>query len=572
MRLKIFVIGMVLWGLGTLLFARLRQRLGGVSPWLWLVGTLGFRSRAEQGPLEKIRAAWGQEIARERDLETIGLYHRFRAAGQQTVDDQTWEDLGLDEVFLRMERAASMVGRQILYARMRTLGASAEVLAERTRQYDLFRGETKLREETQLLLGRLDRRGAEFLAPLLLSPFPEAPSWAWLLWLVAALPALCLLGILFAPALFLLALLFVVLNTVISFTYGQKITPYFAGFTQIEALLGVAERLGAVDPAHELAEVRYLRETLPVIRRLRARIGWLVVDRSTLPDLAQGFFLYLNMFCLFDILAFLRSRSALVADQAALVQIFEAVGSLDAAIAVASSLEGLPQHCVPELTAERRLRATDLYHPCVPQAVGNSFSLDGRSVVVAGPNMAGKTCFLRTVGVNLVLAQTLHFCHARAALLPRAVVRSAVRREDRQSEGQSYFFAEIRQILEFIQTGPDAPLHFFLIDEIFRGTNTGERIASSVAVLHELTRRHLVLVTTHDSELQELLADTFDMHHFSDRVGPEGYGFDYLIRPGPAQSHNAIKLLELSGYPSSVTAEAGELVKRLNASSRLRPS
>jgi MutS domain V len=572
MGLKLLLILLPLFGLGSLVLARVRRNLGGVSLGAYLAGSLGFRRGAALSPLAKIRAAWGRAATRERDLESIGLYHRFLAAGRETVDDQTWQDLGLDEVFVWLDRTSSMLGSQVLYARMRTRGASPEVLAERTRQYGLFRQETGLREEIQLLLGRLDRRGAEFLAPLLLSQFPGAPRLAWLLWIAAFLPTACLVGMFFLHPLFLAMLFFIAVNLVISGTYGQKITPYFAGFNQIEALLGVAERIAATDPRHGLPEAAYLREIRPVIQRLRQRLGWLVVDRAALPDLAQGVFLYLNMFFLFDILAFLRSHAALRTEQATLAKIFETVGSLDAGIAVASGLESLPYSCVPELVAERRLRVAELYHPCVPGAVSNAFALEGRSAVIAGPNMAGKTCFLRTVGLNLVLGQTLHFCLAREAVLPRCVVRSAIRREDNQGEGKSYFFAEIGQILEFIRTAPEAPLHFFLIDEIFRGTNTGERIASSVAVLHHLARQHLVLVTTHDSELQELLADTFEMQHFSDRVGPEGYGFDYQIRPGPAQSHNAIKLLELSGYPAAVIQEAEELVKRLNATSRLRPA
>jgi DNA mismatch repair ATPase MutS len=179
--------------------------------------------------------------------------------------------------------------------------------------------------------------------------------------------------------------------------------------------------------------------------------------------------------------------------------------------------------------------------------------------------MAGKTAFIRTVGVNLILAQTLHFCLAERARLPRAIVRSAIRREDRLTDGSSYFFAEIKQVLEFARTGADAPLHVFLIDEIFRGTNTTERIASSAAVLRHLAQHHVVFATTHDAELQEMLADACTMFHFGDRVDGDGYGFDYRIRPGPVRSRNAIRLLELSGYPATITQEAERLAALIEA-------
>jgi DNA mismatch repair ATPase MutS len=169
------------------------------------------------------------------------------------------------------------------------------------------------------------------------------------------------------------------------------------------------------------------------------------------------------------------------------------------------------------------------------------------------------------VGINVILAQTLNFCLAERAVMPRVLVRSAIRREDDLNSGQSYFFAEIQQILEFTRTEETGQRHLFLIDEIFRGTNTIERVAASTAVLHHLGRHQFVLATTHDVELQELLADTFDMYHFSDRVAESTYSFDYKIHPGPAQSRNAIKLLELSGYPASIIHEAESLAARNSA-------
>jgi DNA mismatch repair ATPase MutS len=108
-------------------------------------------------------------------------------------------------------------------------------------------------------------------------------------------------------------------------------------------------------------------------------------------------------------------------------------------------------------------------------------------------------------------------------------------------------------------------LQVFLIDEIFRGTNTVERIASSAAVLRHLAARQLVFATTHDTELQAMLADRFEMFHFTDQVVDQRYGFDYRIQPGPVRSRNAIKLLALSGYPQAVTDEAARIAADIEA-------
>lgn len=192
-------------------------------------------------------------------------------------------------------------------------------------------------------------------------------------------------------------------------------------------------------------------------------------------------------------------------------------------------------------------------------------SLVGRSALVAGPNMAGKTAFIKTIGINLILSQTLGICLAESAVLPRADVYSAIKREDSLQEGKSYFFTEIDQILNFIRLSEKEALCLFLIDEPFRGTNTIERIASSAAVLRYLARNQTVMASTHDGELQALIGDSFDMLNFSDQVTGGSYGFDYRLRQGPARSRNAIKLLQLRGYPSSVIEEAELLANRLSA-------
>jgi DNA mismatch repair ATPase MutS len=241
----------------------------------------------------------------------------------------------------------------------------------------------------------------------------------------------------------------------------------------------------------------------------------------------------------------------------------EAVGSMDAAISVASFMDGLPIVVAPVRTAERRIEAEGLYHPLLANPVGNPIHCDGRSILITGSNMAGKTTFLRTVGINVILAQTLNLCLAEKALMPRVMVRSSIRREDRLAQGDSFYAVELARIQEMIQDAEGDHLHLFLLDEIFRGTNTLERISAATAVLHYLGLAHLALVTTHDLELQDLLADSFDMFHFSEQIVEGKYGFNYRIQAGPTRGRNAIRLLELHGYPESITREARLLADRL---------
>lgn len=509
------------------------------------------------------KESWGKDIARERFSFQISRYHDLVVEGRPTVDETTWRDLGMEEVFARIDRTTGFPGRQVLYHQMRTYEPDECVLRERARQHAIFRSDVDFREAVQAQLAGLDDPDAAWLAPLLKGDPPEKPRWAWLLHVLGFAPLACLIGMVWWPVLLVPGTLLGFANLLINETYGRSITPYFAGLSQIHRLLRVAERVSALPNLHRLPQLEALRQTARARSDLRGRLGWLAMDREPLGDLLLSIITYANLFLLVDIQIYLGSLASLRRNQPALMQMLEAVGSLDAALSVASFQDGEPVLTIPSRTWERRMEAVGLYHPLVTDPVGNPIRCDGRSILITGSNMAGKTTFLRTVGINVLLAQTLNLCLAEQAVMPRAIVRSSIRREDNLAQGESYYSVELERIGDMIRDADGGGLHLFLLDEIFRGTNTLERVCSATAVLQHLGRSHLAMVTTHDLELQGLLSDGYDMHHFSEQIIGDGQGFDYRIQPGPATGRNAIRLLELRGYPESVTREARQLADRL---------
>ncbi|HTB63197.1 MAG TPA: hypothetical protein VK737_06375, partial [Opitutales bacterium] len=321
--------------------------------------------------LNELRQKWAKPIARLRPMDAIQLFHRGTTKSGEWVDDHTWDDLGLTEVFAAIDRSEGMPGRQVLYHQLHMYVTDSDVLAERARQHEIFRHERSLREQIQVLMERLDRPGAESIAPFLLGLLPQRPRLAWLFPILSVVSATVLVAGFFFHPLFLIALPIILINSTIYYTYGQTLAPHFSGFAQINSLLGVAAELGQIADGQSLPQIAELRQSRPLIDALRRRLGWLVVDRSTLPDLLQAVYGYLNMCFLLDVVVFLHSVQLLEKNRVALVQIFEAVGSLDAAIAIASYLEGLPAFAIPELGAHRRIEVTGVYHPLIPQAVEN---------------------------------------------------------------------------------------------------------------------------------------------------------------------------------------------------------
>ena len=241
-----------------------------------------------------------------------------------------------------------------------------------------------------------------------------------------------------------------------------------------------------------------------------------------------------------------------------LAEVFLLVGSLDADIAIASWLQRIPTHCAPAITTEKTIDLIDGLHPLLDAAVANSIALHGKSALVVGTNMAGKTTFIKMVGTNAILGRTLGVCFAARAVVPRSRVMASIRAEHSIESGKSLFFAELERILSFVQTAERDGQGVFLIDELFRGTNTPERVAAGKAVLDSLGAHAQVLVTTHDIELQHLLGSGFLTFHFVENPElPEV--FDYRLHPGVSTTKNAIKLLEKLGFPSAIVREAQRL-------------
>jgi hypothetical protein len=203
-------------------------------------------------------------------------------------------------------------------------------------------------------------------------------------------------------------------------------------------------------------------------------------------------------------------------------------------------------------------RAQDLGHPLIPdeERVCNDFSLKqiGEIVIVTGSNMAGKSTFLRTLGVNLALAFSGGIVIASSFETQPLRLFTCINVSDSLSDGISYFYAEVKRLkalLNELERQDTYPL-IFLIDEIFRGTNNREREIGSRAYMSSLTDQNGVgVVSTHDLELIHLEDDISGIlnYHFREDVKGGRMVFDYRLRQGPCPTTNALKIMRMEGLP-----------------------
>lgn len=199
-----------------------------------------------------------------------------------------------------------------------------------------------------------------------------------------------------------------------------------------------------------------------------------------------------------------------------------------------------------------RLTATALRNPLLPEesAVANDAALTAGTTIITGSNMSGKTTWLRTLGMNAVLAWAgAPVCAAAFSLSPLALYTS-IRVDDSLAEGMSTFYAELLRIKEMVAAERTGRPLLLLIDEIFKGTNSADRITGARAALAHLTNAHsITLVSTHDFELCDLEVPGGRVRnaHFEEQYQDGKIAFDYRLRAGRCQTTNAVYLLRLVG-------------------------
>lgn len=548
-----------------------------VLPLLLLLSTAAAVRRSHRRHLVRLRAEWGVPVERARRMDAMSASHdsRMTTLGGASLDERTWADLNLDDIFAAVDRTQSTLGQHALYHRLRTapLGAHLEAFEALVHRMTADAG---VRERAQTALARLQDPHGYDVWWLARAGAVEGRSW-YAVFPILTVSAIVLAALAaFASSAVIPLVAVLVLNVAVRYATDSQIGRIAGSFRQCAPLIATAESLGFLGGDDIDPIVSPLRTDVPALSRLKLISRWVNGDPFMLSvnadplvvplnDLVTAVYEYLNLAFLLDATGVYLVVKDLPRYGASLARATAAAGDVDAAISIASFRAGRSDWTRPDFrTADAATELADLRHPLVHAAVPNSIAIQpGRGVVITGSNMSGKSTFLRTVGVNAVLAQTIHTCLARQYRAPVFHVRSCIGRADDLQAGKSYYIVEVEALLELVRASDDTAPHLFLLDELFRGTNAVERIAAGEAVLGELLQArkgapkpHVVLAATHDGELVDLVSETFEVYHFGDSVGPDGLMFDHRLQHGPATTRNAIALLRLHGAPERLLAQA----------------
>ncbi len=267
-------------------------------------------------------------------------------------------------------------------------------------------------------------------------------------------------------------------------------------------------------------------------------------------------FIPLNIFLFWDLQQMLHFEKWKISNRGSIDSWFEAAGKMEAISSLATSTFNHPQWCFPQIVpAQGSFAAKELGHPLIAASkrVNSSFSTEGtgKIAVITGSNMAGKSTFLRSIGLALVMGQMGGPVCANEARFACMQVMSTMRISDNLEESTSTFYAELKKLKDIIDAVNRREPVFLLLDEILRGTNSLDRHTGSKALLKQLIQHEAAgIIATHDLALADLIktyAQQIANYHFDVQVAGEELYFDYKLKDGICQSLNASVLMKKIG-------------------------
>jgi hypothetical protein len=585
--------------LDTLSYARLAAFLVGlvvaalsfaaelISPWFTLLPVLVFFYFVAKFEATRGRKAWAERAAKfyTGGLDRLAGKPSGAGDGERFADDVHPYSADLDlfgpgSIFERVTECRTRAGEDTLAAWLLAPAEPAEVKARQKAVADLA---PRLDLREAVAVAGADAPAADYhpLAEWGTAPQEPVPRWKW--WAVEVLGwgnVLAWIGWLFVEGVTSLPVLaFGIVSLWIAvplIPWARRVlTPLERAAERLalfEALLGRLERevftsarlkeLQAAMTANGATASRQLRE-------LRELVQWYNSRRNPL-------FLPVALLRMWDVRFAFKFEAWRARSGPAIGRWLRAVGEAEALSSLASYAYENPADIFPtvlpsprrgegggasppgEGSSEVRLAAVGVSHPLLPadRGVRNNVSLGGtdgpRVLIVSGSNMSGKSTLLRAVGVNAVLALAGGVVRAQSFTLTPLAIGATMRVQDSLQAGRSRFFAEVTKVrlLIDIATRENAPPLLFLLDELFSGTNSADRVAGAEGVVRALLAAGaLGFVTTHDLSLTAV-TDTIPGAvnvHFCDGFAGGELHFDYTMRPGVVPHGNGLALMRAVG-------------------------
>lgn len=491
------------------------------------------------------------------EIESISQFHLCTRRSGGGIDEITWSDLDMDDIFDRINTCESSVGEEYLYALLHGgLGENEELFR---RGLELLGSDRELRINVCLRLRNLGILNYNSVAESCFgTDLEDVRKGGAIYRLLPFLPiAAAAAGLIFGGIGAVVGFAAgSITNMVIYYKISFKFASDFGMIKYLGRILSCAKSLGELSDDPLISELSEMFK--PFAGAARSLSGMFKPSSSDMEDI---FMMYLKLVTFMDINAYFNVRRIAAENNSAIRGLYERIGLLDSVCAVLNFRGSCGRYCEPKFVSEREISVSNMVHPLIKNAVGNDFDMR-ENILITGSNASGKSSFVKAAALNAVLAQSILTCAAESFSLRRCRVVTSMAVRDDICAGDSYFMAEIKSMRRIVEAA-GREYCFCVIDEILKGTNTTERIAASVSVLTAFAETEsLCAAATHDIELTDIMADKYRSVHFTERIEGSSVIFDYKIREGAAKTRNAIRLMKINGFPKEITDMAERLAER----------
>jgi len=519
--------------------------------------------------VQKLQKSWGK--AKEEDdfsFDIISRYfddYRFDTDIFQRIPDSSFFDLDFQNVFKIIDRTVSKVGQQFLYYKIRTIQSLKEVQKFK-KLTDFFLNDQQKRQQAQIYLMALQNDNAYNIEALINRPHYSKPAFVKFLPYLSAFAILVIvIGIFFKiPALFLVLIPIFALNLTFHLKNKFHIQYYNDAIQQLHHLINTGNNLASIPGIlTHFEDVTFFKS----VNRLKRSLTYFNYNNFLSNEVLIIFWLLAEIIKIqfnIEALLFYNMIDNIIAKNKSIDRLFRFVGRIDAAISTANLKSDTSiSYCEPYFHQSNSLITKNLININIKQCIPNDLTLNQESLLLTGSNMSGKTTFIKSLAISSILSETLYIAFADKFEIPFLKIYSSIKISDDILNDTSYYLEEVLRIKEFIAASEQDNPCLFVLDEIFKGTNTVERIAGGKAILSYLNRpQHFVLVSTHDIELTDLLyQQNYALYHFTEKIENNRLIFDHKLKSGKLKTRNAIKILKLYNYPESIIEDAQQTVK-----------
>lgn len=477
--------------------------------------------------------------------ERMGLA-RFQSGKDAGVDDQTWDDLDIEQLCRELGRGFSIFGKQRLYSALRHGKTDSDLQSQRER-IEYLREHGDVRHALREKLTPLRDVSAELTPLLFCGQAPQQPWWGRWASILPMSMAACVAGLHWSWFALVPALVLFVTFLVVQTIYHVEAERWEATWDAVKVLLRVSVDLGKVPPAKS-AEERYVFGPLSA-EAVTALRGFSALQRLQATPTIRA---YADWYLLRNITAHWAAYSTYKTHERLITACYFRVSELELDVLLTEHLLRRRHVCWTTSNGGQSMCIRGLVHPFLPDAHPLDVVTVDRSLVVMGQNGVGKSTLIRAIGFAAVLGRAFGFCYAAEASLPKGLVFTSIRQTDLLTEGTSLYMAEVKRAKSILDRVRRRDVGVCLFDEIFSGTNHSDGVAAAAAVLEELARFSLIIATTHNVELAPLLVHDYDVVKLVN-AGDSG---ELQLLPGILAETNGLSMLTKLGLDPAIEQRA----------------